>query len=242
MNLNCIASGIFFTDITDHLPCFLTVKCGTHTDKEIRPKTRLFGEKYCKKSIELMEGQNWKSIHETDTDWYFNFISTIRDMFGRCFLLVNVSGRRLKDKPLVTKCIKNSIKKSHRLYRRPIGNSNQKNTMKYKMYQIILGKCLKLAEAYYHFQIFDDTKQSTYNLWKCFGHVINPTKTKKQLSSYEIFHQYKYITDTHDMAKLWIHTSAKLVRNFKKYAKVGLCIQIESTVRFIWHLRQQMKF
>ena len=32
INLNCIVSGIFFNDITDHLPCFLSVNCGTQAD------------------------------------------------------------------------------------------------------------------------------------------------------------------------------------------------------------------
>ena len=236
MNLNCIVSGIFFNDITDHLPCFLSVKCGTQADKEIRPKTRLFGERNCKKFIELMEGENWQRIYETDADWYFNFISTITDKFERCFPLVNVSRRRLKDKPWVTKGIKNSIKKSHRLYRSSIGNSSQEHITKYKMYKIVLRKCLKFAEESYYHQLFDDTKQSTYNLWKCLGPVINPAKTRKQTSINKIFHQDKYITDTHDIANImntyFCEVGKKLQENMPKsgYAyRQYLPDRIEST-------------
>ena len=80
-----------------------------------------------------MEGEQWQRIYETDADWYFSFISTITDKFERCFPLVNVSRRRLKDEPWVTKSIRNSIKKSHRLYRSSIGNSSQEHITKYKM-------------------------------------------------------------------------------------------------------------
>ena len=168
MDLNCIVSGIFFNDITDNLPCFLSVKFGTQADNEIRTKTRLFGERNCKKIIELMEGENWQSIYETDTDWYFHFISTITDKFERRFPLVNVSWKRLNDKPWVIEGIKNSIKKSHRLYRSSIGNSNQKNITKYKMYKIVLSKSLKFAEeSYYHNYLMTQN-----NLPTIFGNVL----------------------------------------------------------------------
>ena len=184
-----------------------------------------------------MEGENWQRIYETDADWFFNFISTITDKFKRCFPLVNVSRRRLRDKPWVTKGIKNSIKKSHRLYRSSIGNSSQENITKYKMYKIVLRKGLKFAEEPYYHQLYDDTKQSTYNLWKCLGPVFNPAKTRKQTSINKIFHQDKYITDIHDIADImktyFCEISKKLRKIWQSRAMhTDNIFQIESKVRF----------
>ena len=88
------------------------------------------------------------------------------------FPLVNVSRRRLKDKPWVTKGNKISIEKSHRLYRSSIRKSSQENTMKYMMYKVVLRKCLKSAEKSCHHQLFNDTKQSTYNLIEFIDNMI----------------------------------------------------------------------
>ena len=60
-----------------------------------------------------------------------------------------------------------------------IGEICQENTMNYKRYEAALRKCLGFARESYFHQLFDDTKQSIYNLWKCLGPVFNPTKTKK---------------------------------------------------------------
>ena len=129
--------------------------------------------------------------HPTGNTNYFVFEleSTIYQIVGPSTIILNGD----------TKCIIDSIEKSHRVYRSSIGNSSQENIMKYKMYKTVLRKFPE--ESYYH-QLFDDTKQSTYNLWICLGPVINPTKTRKQLSINKIFHQDKYITDTYDIANI----------------------------------------
>ena len=76
--------------------------------------------------------------------------------------MIRVSRKRIKDRPWITAGLKSSIKKSHRLYRTTLQNS-----------------CLKVAEQNYYCQLFDDTKQSAYNLWKNLGPVINPDKKEK---------------------------------------------------------------
>ena len=151
------------------------------------------------------------------------------------FPLVYVSRWRLKDKPWVTKGIKNSIKKNHRLYRSSIRNSNQENTKNYMMYKVVLRKCLKSAEESYYHQLFDDTKQSTYNLWQCLGPVINPTKTREQLSTNKIFHQDKYITDTHDTGNIMNPYLCELGKKIYqiRVMHIGSIFYIESKVRSI---------
>ena len=105
-----IASGLFFNDITDHLPYFISIKCGNYIIKNNRPLTRVFGDKNCKHLIESMQAENWQALYSLDVDWYSNFISVIKHKFEACFPLVRVSRKRLKDRPWITAGLKSSIK------------------------------------------------------------------------------------------------------------------------------------
>ena len=63
-----IASGLLFNDITDHLPCFISIKSGNYITKNDRPLTRVFGDKNGKRFIESMQIENWQAfIHPTLT-------------------------------------------------------------------------------------------------------------------------------------------------------------------------------
>ena len=61
-----IASGLLFNDITDHLPCFISIKCGNLIAKNDRPLTRVFGDKNCKRFIEIMQTENWQALYTPD--------------------------------------------------------------------------------------------------------------------------------------------------------------------------------
>ena len=71
---------------------------------------------------------------------------------------------------------------------------------KYKKYKVILTNCLKVAEQNYFCQLFDDTKQSAYNLWKNMGPVINPNKKKRQTTINKMCFEGKYIIIDQDIA------------------------------------------
>ena len=49
-----IVSGFLFNDINDHLPCLKSIKCGNYITKNVRPLTRVFGDKNCKRFIDSM--------------------------------------------------------------------------------------------------------------------------------------------------------------------------------------------
>ena len=51
---------------------------------------------------------------------------------------------------------------------------------KYKKYKALLTNCLKVAEQSYYCQLFDDTKQSAYNLCRNLGPLTNPNKKKSR--------------------------------------------------------------
>ena len=71
---------------------------------------------------------------------------------------------------------------------------------KYKKYKAIIRNCLKVAEQNYYCQLFDDTKESAYNLSKNLGPVINPNKKKRQTTINKMCFEGKYVTIDQDIA------------------------------------------
>ena len=50
--------GLFYCDISDHLPSFLSLKFEKYNCVSERPRTRIFGERNCHTFIQLMESEN----------------------------------------------------------------------------------------------------------------------------------------------------------------------------------------
>ena len=136
-NISEIYSGIFHCDISDHLPCFLSLKGKNCSTKYTRPKTRIFGDRNCRKFVNLMESENWDDMFTQDTDWYWytKFIQIVREKFENSFPLVQVSCKQMKDKLWITKCLKNSIQKCHGLYQQTLTDVNIHTKEAYKKYK-----------------------------------------------------------------------------------------------------------
>ena len=109
---------------------------------------------------------------------------------------MQVSRKRLKDKAWVTKGLKISIKTNHRLYRSTLRETDPRHIIKYKTYKNELRKCLKAAEEKYYHQLFDDTKNSAYNLRKNLGPVINHKKIKRNQRISKLYCDGSYDTDS----------------------------------------------
>ena len=126
-----ILAGILYCDITDHLPCVVSLKCINYTDNNDRPKVRLYGEKNCEKFVERINSVQWDLIYSEHTEWYNVFITNVKYHYDQSFPLVKVSRKRMKDKPWVIKGIKISIKQNHRLYTASLRRNNASAVVKY---------------------------------------------------------------------------------------------------------------
>ena len=93
-----------------------------------------------------------------------------------------MSRSRIKDKPWVTNGLKQSIRNNNKLYRLIIRNGNNDSKTKYRKYKNILYTCIKNAEDNFYKSLFEDTRTSSYNMWRSLGPVINPGKHKKRAS------------------------------------------------------------
>ena len=114
-----LISGILYCDLSDHLPCFVSMCVGSNVkDIHNRPMTRLFGERQCQSFVNSMAVYDWDVLYNDSNDFYATFITAVKEIFDASFPYVRVSRKRFKDKPWITKGLKTSVKHSHVLYKR----------------------------------------------------------------------------------------------------------------------------
>ena len=99
--------GMIYCDISDHLPCFISLQYANNTYAGNRPMTRIFGARNCSKFVQKMTTENWNDKYmDSEHDWYHKFVTTVHQIFQQSFPLVQLSRRRIKDKPWITKGLK----------------------------------------------------------------------------------------------------------------------------------------
>ena len=190
-----ILAGMLYCDITDHLPCFVSLKCIDYINMNEIPKVRLYGERNCQIFVEMMTTKQWDSLYTENVDWYTAFINCVKSFYEQSFPWVTVSRKRIKDKSWISKGLKISMKHNHRLYKASLRNNNTSAVIKYKRYRNMLRRCINEAEAAYYEKLFQDTKSSSYNLWKHLGAIINPNKKKRACHINKLLCDGKFITD-----------------------------------------------
>ena len=196
-----IDSGIFFCDISDHLPCFISLKYPKSVESNKRPKIRLFGEKNSLKFKTLLTEFEWDNTYQNSTDCFDRFFKQIKIFFEEAFPLVTLSRKRSHDKPWITNSLKISISQNHKLYKKYLKQSSEHAKHTYLQYNKILKKCLKSAETMYYHKLFDDKKNATVNVWKTLGPLINPSKYKKKTTINKIKENDKYITNKTEISE-----------------------------------------
>ena len=89
---------------------------------------------------------------------------------------MRVSRKRFKDKPWLTKELKDKIQHNHRLYKKSLPSVSAITT--YNTHKNHLRICLHKAEEQFYRNLFEHQKNSAFNLWKLLGRIINPDKKK----------------------------------------------------------------
>ena len=196
-----VMSGLFYCDITDHLPCFLSLKFEKYNRIDERPMTRIFGEKNCANFIQKMQSHNWYEIYnDTGEEIYDKFILAVHNIYIQAFPLVRVSRKRWRDKPWLTKALKISIKHKNKLYKEYILRPDSVRKTKYNAYKNCLRKCLLEAGKVYYNELFENNKDSVFNLWKTLNPIINPRKTTTRTVINKLVYAGKKITNKQEIS------------------------------------------
>ena len=72
-----------------------------------------------------------------------------------------------------------NIKEKSKLYHVYLKKSDDRRKIRYNQQKNTVKNALRIAETNYYNELFENTKDSTYNLWKKLGPVINPKKKRR---------------------------------------------------------------
>ena len=74
--------GMFYCDISDHLPCFISLQHANNSYAGNRPMSRIFGARNCSKFVQKMTTENWNDKYmDSEHDWYHKFVTTVHQIF-----------------------------------------------------------------------------------------------------------------------------------------------------------------
>ena len=174
------------TDLSDHLPNFTFLNIKTPLIKD-RPFIRLFTQKRIKLFTDSLNLEaaliNDDDLTEVDNS-YEIFSTNYFNLYNKYFPYVKMSRKAFKDKPHITKAIKVSIRKKNDLFKKYINNRNELNETNWKRFRNKTNEIIKKAEKDYYAGIISSHNNSSKNLWKTFGKILNKNKIKhKKISS-----------------------------------------------------------
>ena len=174
---NCIGvqmkSGIFCTDVSDHLPVFSI--CEEHKSK---PRTsvmkRCFSETNVNKFQTCLQDVDWSNVlSRQDTNTAYDLFRTeLENVFDKCFPLEKSKTKKVH-KPWMTKGLVNACKKKHTLYKRFVTNRNAVTEGRYKLYKNKLVGILRVAKKNYYSELLELNKGNTKETWSIIKEVIN---------------------------------------------------------------------
>ena len=161
-----------------HLPNFSFLDIKTKSIKD-RPYIRLFTDKRIKLFKESLHLENVliedNELTDGDTSYQI-FSNNYLNLFNKYFPYVKQSRKSFKDKPFITKGIKVSIKYKNKLFRKYLDNPNDVNEADWKKFRNKTNAIIKKPQENYYKYIINSYNNSSKNLWKTFGNILNKSK------------------------------------------------------------------
>ena len=175
-----VLTGIFAHPISDHLATFCRLASANINYKE-RPLIRLHLKKNIEKFKYELKSLNDTIIEspETDPDELWNlFMENIAKSYDKCFPLVKISRKKIKEKPWLTPALKKSCKTKEKLYKKYMKSKSIQDESKYKAYKNSLNKLIKAIKYKYNADKISDDKTNK-KLWNEIATVLG-SRTKKE--------------------------------------------------------------
>lgn len=162
---------------------------------------RLFTQENSSKFKLELQLHNWDILNAaTDVNsMYAKFADDVQYLYDKCFP-VKIKTLTVTEisKPWITKAIKTSISKKHKLYRNYQKLRTDEAMAKYKLYRNKLTSILRKAEKIYYLQKLDNVRGNLAKTWKILNSIISRTKRKETVD--EIIHNNKIIQDPKSIA------------------------------------------
>ena len=172
--------GLFFTDISDHLPIFSinfdTSISASNETVFVRDVNQVITTKF----LSHLERIDWSQYATFDdpNNAYNSFFKQYSTAYDSCFPLkkTKVSNYRLS-KPWLSKGLLKSIRTKNKLYRQYLTNQSSHHETRYKNYKNKLNHSLRIPKRIYYEKKIDASKSNAKATWRVLNEII---KTKKE--------------------------------------------------------------
>ena len=226
-----LKSGIWVVDISDHLPIFAIrpTKVVNHHAKLKITKRSLTEENLTKFKLDL-HNHDWSDLDSFQdvNEMYHTFSHTLLKLYDKAFpLQVKLVRATELHKPWITKSIRNSISKKHRLYKTYQINRSPDSYSLFKAYRNKLTSVLRKAEKMYYLEKLDKVKDNIAKTWKVLNSLISSSPNKNCVE--EIVHNNAIVHDSKQIADHFNHFFVNIGPNLA--AKIP-----QSSVKFTSYL------
>jgi hypothetical protein len=171
-------NGLFFTDISDHLPIFMIDHRNMHSTTERVYRARNFNDKNMAKFSRKLDSVNWENLfliedgRQAFTMFYDKYLGIFNETFP---VKVNKSNYQNR-KPWLTEGLKKSIKIKNKLYLKQLRNHTEENVTIYKRYKHSLSKLISSCERMHYNELLQQNKNNMRKTWLIIKEIINKNK------------------------------------------------------------------
>ena len=167
----CQTSGIIITDISDHLPVFITTDLDVYKTKkggseiEVREFTNTNIE-YFRRELNSVNLNSVCNSADANVS-YSQFIQKFNELYDKCIPRIKkrVYPKRSKPKsPWISFVLLKSVDRKNKLYKRSIKKPTDTNIESYKKYRNKLNTLLRLAKRNYYCDLLDQEKNNIKHL------------------------------------------------------------------------------
>ena len=184
-----IEPGILITDLSDHLPCFCSLKYKNlkhSTENKLTFEHRKLDENAMNNIKSILEQVDWSHLDNlTIENAYQEFTDIINKSLNTVAPLktVTIKPQYIIKDPWMTRGLMKSSRTSSRLYRKCINKS--RTGIKYKnyiKYRNIYNALKRTAKSEYYAQLFQDHKYDIRKTFKVINQIIGKTNNKSSIA------------------------------------------------------------
>uniref|UniRef100_A0A672FVC1 Reverse transcriptase domain-containing protein n=1 Tax=Salarias fasciatus TaxID=181472 RepID=A0A672FVC1_SALFA len=189
--LNQTTSGLFISDISDHLPVFTLYDCDFKNIKhpiEVISK-RIRNDETINNLNNSLARQDWSAVYgETDVDSaYSKFLDIFISLYDKnCPVKEFYSRAKHKLRPWLTKGIINACKKKNNLYKLFIKSKTKEAEQKYKLYKNKLTDVIRTSKQLYYRKKLNESKSNIKETWNVLNGLIKSGSSKSTYPDYFI--------------------------------------------------------
>ena len=180
------SSKILVDDISDHLPCLVTLK---NQNKSIKGSRKIQFRTLDEKAIESIKDKLDTHLWESDLkdlavdecfDMFHDKLMEVIDKIAP-IKIKTVSRKKLIRDSWITSGLMTSLNKQRKLYRAQLGCGNTVSTHKYKDYRNLVKKLVRKSKQDYLRTKCEEYKQNGKKLWQLINKIIGKTSNKKHV-------------------------------------------------------------